>query len=454
MKVHFIGIGGIGISALAQYYLANKASVSGSDLASSEITKLLAKKGAKIFIGKQKEKNVKQDVDLIIYSPAVSKDNPEIKKAYALKKQNNKIQILSYPQALGILTKKYFTIAVAGTHGKSTTTAMVSLIMKKAKLDPTVIIGTKLKEFNNSNFKMGKSKYLVIEACEHQESFLNYWPEIIILTNIEREHLDFYKNLKNELLGFKKFIGHLSEKGILIANKDDKNIKKILEGKDKVIDLKRVKWFSLKQKESVELKKKLKIPGEHNICNALAALALGRTLKINDKISYKALSEYKGSWRRFEILKTNLSISKNKKKIVTISDYAHHPTEIIATLKGAREKFKNKKICCVFQPHQYQRTFYLFKDFVKIFKEATKKRGGKALIDCLIITDIFDVAGRENLSIKKKVNAKKLVEEINRKEVIYLKKENLKQFLQKNLRADQILIIMGAGDIYKLIYKK
>ncbi|GAH70163.1 unnamed protein product, partial [marine sediment metagenome] len=159
MKIHFIGIGGIGVSALAKYYLEKSCQVSGSDLVSSEITKALRKKGAKLLIGKHKAKNLPKNVDLVIYSPAVPKDNPELKEAKKLK-----IKYLSYPEALGDLTKKYFTIAVSGTHGKSTTAAMTGLLLKKAGFDPTVIVGTKLKEFRNSNCRVGKSRYLVIEA--------------------------------------------------------------------------------------------------------------------------------------------------------------------------------------------------------------------------------------------------------------------------------------------------
>ena len=191
MKIHFIGIGGIGVSALAQYYLAKGEQVSGSDLASSEITELLKRKGAKIIID-QNAKNITKNIDLVIYSPAVKEDNPELKEA-----KNLGIKCLSYPEVLGELTKKYFTIAITGTHGKSTTTAMVALLLIKAGFDPTVIVGTKLKEFNNSNFRMGKSKYLIIEACEHEESFLNYWPKAAVITNIEKDHLDYYKNLNN-----------------------------------------------------------------------------------------------------------------------------------------------------------------------------------------------------------------------------------------------------------------
>ncbi|GAG07056.1 unnamed protein product, partial [marine sediment metagenome] len=263
-----------------------------------------------------KKNRLKPDIKQVIYSPAVKKNNPEFLEA---KKREIKIQ--SYPQALGELTRKYFTIAVSGTHGKSTTTAMISLILIKAGLDPTVIIGTKLKEFGNSNFRMGKGKYLIIEADEWNASFLNYWPKIIVLTNIEKEHLDYYKNLKHILRTYKEYISHLSRNGTLVINKDDKNISKL-----KAQGLKlhfKSQGFSLKQKEAKKLKEILKIPGEHNILNALASLKTARILKIPDRVSFKALSEYKGAWRRFE--KHKFKIGNQKLEI--ISDYAHHPTE-------------------------------------------------------------------------------------------------------------------------------
>ena len=427
MKIHFIGIGGIGVSALAQYYLSKGYQVSGSDLVSSEITEALKKKGAKILIGKHRKENLPKNVDLVIYSPAVQKTNPELRAAF-------KIQILSYPEALGELTEQYYTIAVSGTHGKSTTTAMISLILIKAGLDPTVIIGTKLKEFGDSNCRVGKSKYLVIEAVEHFASFLNYWPKIIVLTNIEADHLDYYKNLNNILKTFKKYVGHLPKDGYLVANKDDKNIRSIFS-----TTVKNVLWYSLKDKESRELQTILKIPGEHNIYNALAALTLARTLKISDGISLKSLSEFHGSWRRFEIIKGNLG----GKKITIVSDYGHHPTKVRVTLKAAREKWPKEKIYCVYQPHQYQRTYYLFADFVKTFKQAPMNK--------IIITDIFDVAGREEEDIKKKVNSEKLVKAINKKGVVYLSKEKILDYIRDNIREIDVLIIMGAGDIYRLV---
>ena len=252
-KIYFIGIGGIGASALAKYYLKKGYQVSGSDLVPSEITKALEKIGAKIFSGYHKAKNLSKNTDLVIYSPAVQPENPELKKA---KKIGIKCQ--SYPEALGELTKKYFTIAVSGTHGKSTTTSMIGLLLTKAGIDPTVIVGTKLKEFGDSNCRIGKSEYLVIEADEHFASFLNYWPKIIVLTNLEADHLDYYKNLKNYISAFKKFISHLPEKATLVANKDDNNISNIKKQNSKLQF--KIQNYSLRQPEARKLKEILKVP--------------------------------------------------------------------------------------------------------------------------------------------------------------------------------------------------
>ena len=435
LKIHFIGIGGIGVSALAKYYLKKGHRITGSDLVSSEITEAIKKLGAKIFIGGNK---VLKNADLIIYSPAVKIKNLKLK-----------IPALSYPEALGELTKQHFTIAISGTHGKSTTTAMIGLLLAKAGLDPTVIVGTKLKEFNNSNCRVGKSKYLVIEADEHFASFLNYWPKIIVLTALEPDHLDYYKSFKNYVSAFQKFISHLPQDGILIANRDDKNIRKaIFNSQFSIYNKFSILNFQLNSKGALKIRKILKVPGEYNISNALAALTVARALKIPDKISFKALSEYKGSWRRFEEIKTDLRGLEHglTRKITIISDYGHHPTEIRVTLKATREKYPEKKIWCIYQPHQYQRTYYLFKDFVKVLRQAQDK----FFTDKLIITDIYDVAGREEKKIKERINSEKLVKAINKKNVIYLPKAGILNYLKRNLQGGEVVIIMGAGDIYNL----
>lgn len=435
-KIYFIGIGGIGVSALARFYLKRGDKVFGSDLVSSEITEKLKKEGAKIYINSQNGKYLSSNFDLVIYSPAIFKDHLELKKAKKLS-----LKTLSYPQALGQIIKNYFSIAVAGTHGKSTTTALISLILIKAGFDPNVIIGAKLKEFGDSNCRVSNSNYFVFEADEWRSSFLNYFPKIIILTNIEKEHLDCYRNLNEILRTFKNFVDHLPKDGWLIVNRDDKNLKKFIKIFKKKTN---VLSFSLKQKEAKVLKKVLKIPGDFNVSNALAALTLARILKISDNLSFKALSEYKGIWRRFQEEK----IEVFDKKIILINDYAHHPTEIKVTLKAVRKKFSSKKIYCVFQPHQYQRTYFLFDDFVKTLS--------KAPIDVLILTKIYEVKGRENLKIRRKISSEKLIEEIKCKKGKKLKEikyfsnfKKIADFLEKKIKNGDVLIIMGAGDIYQ-----
>ncbi|MDD3170390.1 MAG: UDP-N-acetylmuramate--L-alanine ligase [Candidatus Pacebacteria bacterium] len=409
-KIYFIGIGGIGVSALAKFYLERNWRVFGSDACQSAITDDLKKKGAEVLIG-QKEENIK-DFDLVIFSPAVKEDNPELKRA-----REKGIKALSYPRALGELTKEYFTVAVSGTHGKSTTTAMLALILIKAGLDPTIIVGTKLKELGDSNYRGGKSKYLVIEACEHEASFLNYWPRIIVITNIETDHLDYYGNLENIKKSFKEFVSHLKEEGVLIKRDDVE------------IDFPNTTEFSLKDKEA--LNNVLKVPGEHNVLNALAALKTARALGIDDKVSLEALSRYGGCWRRFEI--TELP------DFILIDDYAHHPTEIEATLKAAREKYLNKKIYCVFQPHQYQRTQLLFNDFVAVFKNSLKE----GLIDKLLLLDVYDVKGREGSGEEREHDSAKLAEAVKAGRIDA-------KSLRKELEGGEVVIMMGAGDIYNL----
>lgn len=422
MNIHFVGIGGIGVSALAQYYLAKGDKITGSDLSKSDIIDLLKKKGAKIITGKHSAKNLPPRTDLVIYTPAVRPDNPELKNA---KKLN--IKVKSYPRALGYLTKDFFTIAISGTHGKSTTTSMLALILAQSGLDPTVIVGTKLKEFGESNFRMGKSKYLVIEADEYQASFLNYSPKIIVLTNIEEDHLDYYKDINHILKTFKEYI---KKTEVVIANRDDRNIKRIIKSAGK-----KVRCFGFPKTKGL----KLKIPGEHNVYNAMAAMEVARYLGVGDSESIKSLNKYNGSWRRFEMIKAGDNI--------LVSDYGHHPTEIKKTLLAAREKFGKKKIACIFQPHQYERTAFFLDDFAKSLKMSGA--------DKVIILDIYEVSGREGKNIKREVDSRKLVEMIGNDSVIYAKNE--KDALKKALEImglKDVLIIMGAGDIHNKLYSK
>lgn len=431
-RIHFIGIGGIGISALAYWYLKQGISVSGSDLSPSIITEDLKRAGAKLFIGSHKEKNVAKDVTLVIYTQAVDEKNPELVKARALK-----IQALSYPEALGMLTQKFKTIAIAGAHGKSTTTALVSLILVKAKLDPTVIVGTRLKEFNNLNFRLGSGRegsLFVLEADEWRASFLNYHPWIALITNIDAEHLDYYGDLQHVKDAYMKFVSNINHGGLLILNKDNKNIVSLRKKFEEICRKRSVKitWYSLKSEVQKDVKKSLQILGIHNVSNAIGAYTLASHLDVSQSIILESLHEYNGSWRRFELRGTF-----NGARVY--DDYAHHPTEIRATLSAAQELCKKSgKVFCVFQPHQEQRLKTLFKDFIHAFDDADK----------LVLLDVYEVAGREK-SIGE-VTSRDLFEAIkkHKEPAFYIPSpQDLPSFLKDKVAKDDIIIMMGAGSI-------
>ena len=411
----------------------------------------------------------------MVYSQAVTPDNPEILEAKRLN-----IPLKSYPAALGDLTRKYKTIAIAGSHGKSTTTALMALIFMEAGLDPTVIIGTKLKEFGGSprngagrNFRLGKSKYLIVEADEYKDSFLNYHPQGILVTNVDREHLDHYKNFKNVKKVFLNFMGNLAAGGVLVLNKDDRPLFSLA---DKLRN-KKILWFSLKDVKRVkQIKKVLKIPGTHNVSNALGAFNLARSFGIKEKVILKALSKYRGAWRRMEY-RGNLKSQILNLKTPVYDDYAHHPTEIKATLNAFKEKYPESILICVFQPHQSRRLNILFKEFVNAFNKA----------NVLILLDIYKVSGRDELSynigscnenkfrrktsrtfynnrIVAKYSSEELSQAISKRKsspkVFYLPHlGKLKQIIQKVLKANKakklkaVIVMMGAGSIVNLTPK-
>ena len=462
-SVHFIGIGGIGISALARWFLTQKWAISGSDIAPSDLLQELKKLGVKVKIG-HKKAYLSPKTALVIYNQAIPANNPELLAAKKLG-----IPVLSYPQALGRLSRKYKTIAIAGAHGKSTVTALASLVLTRAGFDPTVIIGTKLKEFGGTNFRNGKGDWLIIEADEFHESFLNYSPALTVITNIDKEHLDYYKNFANVKKAFLKFIGNVKTGGTAILNKDDKNLYNLKRQITKIAENKKLNlfWYSLKNPASHRIKKVLKIPGKHNLSNAMAVHMLSRSLGIKEKTILKAFRSYRGAWRRMEY-KGKFKIQNSKFKILVYDDYAHHPTEIKATLSAFKEKYPKSKIICVFQPHQAERLRLLFKDFVKAFNDA----------DYLILLPIYRVAGRDKvykqftpleISRSKRLppsrqrresgsltgfTSQKLAEAIakKRKNVFYLPSpKNLKQVLNQlpitNYKLPTVIVMMGAGDI-------
>ncbi len=443
--VHFIGIGGIGMSSLAHWFLAQNCAVSGSDLAESEIIKKLRKDGARVKIG-HKKGAINRKVGLVIYTKAAETNNPELRAARRLK-----ITALAYSKAVGRLTKNYQTIAVAGAHGKSTTTALASLIIKRAGLDPTVIIGTNIKEFGNKNFRKGRDRrWLVLEADEFGKSFLDYSPAIATVTNIDLEHLDTYKNLADVKYYFLKFVSNTKNGGVLILNRDSKNLW-VLRGRlQKIAEKKNYKilWYSLRGNTAGKIRKIIKISGEHNVSNAVAAYKIGRALCISHKTILSAIASYRGSWRRMEY-RGCLKIGNYKLKI--FDDYAHHPAEIKATLFAFRKKYPRFPIICAYQPHQALRLKKLWQGFIDSFADA----------DVLILIPTYKVAGRD-LSTgsiqEKKYNSKSLAAAIKRK---YPKKavyhlsdpEKTKRFLKQVLGEthfkahNAVLVMMGAGNI-------
>lgn len=447
-KVYFVGIGGIGVSALAKMMLLLGKKVVGSDLSFSEITDDLEKKGAKIFIGHQKE-NLDRNIDLLIYSPAVPENNPE---RMAAKEFN--IQEISYPEFLGELSKDYFAIAVSGTNGKTTTTAMLGLILEKAGLDPTVIVGSEVKSFPEGNFRLGKSRYLVVEGCEWNAHMLKLHPQIIVLTNLEEDHLDYYKDLDDIIFHFQKYIDRLPKDGKLILNNDDQNLRPKLLAKNEVIKY-GIKNLAEMMAGKIEVDAgcqkfdliigakvcqiKLKIPGLFNVYNALAAATAAFKLGVKPEIIKETLENYTGAWRRFE----TRSLVINNLSLDIISDYAHHPTAIQGTIKAAKEFYPGRRLFVVFQPHHHNRTKTLFNDFIKSFD----------LADIVIIPEIYGVAGRE-LKADENVSSKDLVKEVverTHKKIIYAKDLiETKKIILENIQDDDVLLIMGAGDIYKV----
>lgn len=415
-RVHFIGIGGIGISSIARMMLLEKKEVSGSDTNDSEIIRELAKLGAKIKIGHKKE-NLNLKTELVIYTIAVPKNNPELIKAKELK-----IKTLTYPETLGLISKNLYTIAISGTHGKTTTTAMTAKIFIDAGLKPTVIVGSLLKD-QKSNFIAGNGKYFIVEACEYKRSFLNLEPKILAITNIDNEHLDYYKNLKDIQKAFWKLVSKIPKDGFLICNAKDPKIKPILKSaKCRIVDYDRInKNFDLK------------FPGSHNIENAKVAFAIGELVNIKEQQIKKSLENFSGTWRRFDF--------KGTAKIGALiyDDYAHHPTEIKTTLKSFREKFPKKRLVVVFQPHLFSRTKILLNEFAESFGDADK----------IIIAPIYAAREKED----KTINSKTLVEKIKLKKGSVLTLENFEKisdYLMANTSKNDIIITMGAGDIYKV----
>jgi len=421
-NIHFIGMGGIGVSAIARMMLAEGKHVSGSDIARSEITDELQKLGASFQVG-QSADMIPGNTDLVIYTPAVVVYDPKLLDIL----KEKKIMALTYPEALHEISKNKYTIAVSGTHGKTTTTAMIAQVMLDAGLDPTVIVGSFLKD-QKSNFIAGKSKYFIVEACEYRRSFLNIKPKIALITNIDNDHLDYYKDMEDIQNAFKEFITEVPKDGFVVTHTKDKMIAPVLKNiSAQIID----------SEKFIDETLKLKAPGKHNIQNASLVLAVASILGIDGKNAKKSLENFAGTWRRFEYKGTT------KKGTIVYDDYGHHPTEVKATLSGAREFFGTKKIVVAFQPHLYSRTKLLINDFAHAFVDA----------DEVLIAPIYAAREKFDPTVSSKILAEKINDlfgQASAKAIDFQSFEEIEGYLRKNLEKDDVLITMGAGDIYKI----
>lgn len=457
-KVYISGMAGSGTSALAGFLFENGVEVLGSD---SGNLSMLSELEIKIY-NTQEESNIDDDIDLLIYSSAVLEDNPERTKARELE-----IPEMTYFQALGEISENFYTVAIAGTNGKTTTTSISSILLSNTALDPNVIVGAKVLELDNKNYKKGRSNILIVEACEYMEHFLYLNPNVLTITNIEAEHLDYYKNLENIILAFEKMINRLPDGGFVVYNKDDENTRELVKKiSQKRRDLNFISYgidedsdFIAKfsdTKDGVQVFEtyynreflaefRLSIPGKFNVYNTLASIATCFTISKINRLKHNILDwqykilNFKGSKRRFEIIKKDI-----KKDIVYVLDYAHHPTSINQVIIGAKRMYDSRRIFVIFQPHTFNRTKNLFSDFIKCFDYA----------DFCFISDIYEPTGRD-LKTKNIISSKELVKAIkkrNPKLKIKYSGDLIKtaKKMKKNLKPKDLVLILGAGDIFTL----
>src|SRR3989344_1202159 len=452
-RVHVVGVGGIGVSRIAFYYRALGLQVTGSDLYESEITTRLRDAGVQVTIG-HSEKNVPEKCNLLVFSVAIAPDNPE--RVTATKR---KIKQLSHFQAIQQIAQGKKIIAVCGTNGKSTTTAMLGFIFERAGLDPTVFVGSLVSQWQG-NIRIGKGPYFIVEADELDSQFLSLKPFGIGITKIELDHLDSFRDLRDIRDAYSSFVGLLPKDGFLVFNHDDTVTMEVVN----LIKLENMSGFGrqgrsihllhssvLASKQhiatkvhGVEQEFTLSIAGSHNVYNALAAIGATSSAQIPFKLIQETLEEFKGIWRRFEILGF-------MGKALIISDYGHHPSAVRTTLEGAREFFPGKKILLVFQPHQLQRTRALFDDFVSVLSEEAA--------DGIILVEIFQVAGRENSAVSVSSRDLALAVSRNLPEVYYAPTLGAAQAKIRSLApAYDLIIVMGARDVYtvaeRLVEKK
>lgn len=440
-RIHFIGIGGISMSGLAEILLDHGYTVSGSDANDSNIVQRLISKGAKVTIG-HNENNI-TGVNLVVYTAAIAEDNPELLKAKELN-----ITLMDRAEFLGHLMLGHkFAVAVAGTHGKTTATSMLSHITMAANLDPTILVGGQL-DLIDGNVRSGKSDYFITEACEYKGSFLKFYPYIGIILNIDADHLDYYKDIDEIEEAFLKFAKLIPDSGFLIANAEDTRVKNVASkvncklvyfGIDcGQITAKNISYnefgcgkFDIYIMEKKLFTLQLNVPGRHNILNALSAAATALCFGIDLEAISSGLSQFKGTHRRFEVKGV-------KNGVTVIDDYAHHPTEIKATLSAVKN-YPHNRIICVFQPHTYSRTKTLFKDFTESFGN----------VDELILMDIYAAREKDTGEITSKMLGDKIrdngVNCINIHSI-----SEITSHLEATLKPEDILITVGAGDVFKV----
>lgn len=415
--IHFIGIGGIGMSALARMCLAHGVIVSGSDSSESQILKDLEKEGATIFIQQVKE-NISDTVDCVVYTVAIDNLNDELSEA-----RLRDLPLFTYAQMLGVVSKDMYTIAIAGTHGKTTTTAMVADVFLENKKNPHVIVGSLLAQ-TGSNYIFGEEETFIVEACEYKRSFLNINPNIVLITNLEEDHLDYYKDLEDIQDAFRTLVQKIPTDGFVICDTEDKKIKPILEScRGKIIDYK--KYIS----EIPELY----VLGDHNILNASLVLALSDILHFEKEISKKALAEFKGTWRRLEF-------KQEYGRLKIYDDYAHHPTEIQAGISAFKKRFPNIPLTIIFQPHLYSRTKEHFNEFVEVLSKA----------DTVVLLPIYAAREVHDDSI----NSNMIVDELLTKGINAQYCEDLScatQYIIEHKNEEGVVVTTGAGDVYKAI---
>ena len=442
-RIHFIGIGGISMSGLAEILMDEGFTVSGSDAHRSELTDHLENRGAMLYYG-QKAENIQDGIDAVVYTAAIHPDNPELMEV-----QRRNIPLLTRAELLGQMMKNYkHAIAIAGTHGKTTTTSMVTEIFLKAETDPTISVGGILHSIGG-NIRVGGPEFFVTEACEYTNSFLSFYPTMAVILNIEEDHLDFFKDIQDIRNSFRQFAKKVPENGAVILNGDIENPAEIVSGvKGRVItfghgaendytadqityDEYARPSFDLIVRGEKKGRLTLGVQGEHNVYNALAAVAVSVESGISYEVIADGLASFTGTERRFE--------KKGVLNGVTvIDDYAHHPQEIEATLKAARN-YPHKRIWCVFQPHTYSRT----KAFLSGFAEAL------SLADCVVLADIYAARETDTLGVSSEDIAKLLQEK--GVEAWYLPTfAEIEKFILEHCIPGDLLITMGAGDIVKV----